>query len=88
MYIIAFFGVGPKERQLMCFWIICRAGQEEILEGETAFNLVWWRQEIFVDLHNNDFLWACMICASFEYEGLELPQLNYLVLVRVCASTQ
>ena len=40
------------------------------------FNPVHWRQEIFVDLHNDDFLWACMVCPSFEFEDLELLQLN------------
>ena len=37
-----------------------------------AFNLVWWSQEIFVNLHNNDFLWACMIYVLFKYKGLEI----------------
>ena len=40
------------------------------------FNPVHWRREIFVDLHNDDFLWACMVCPSFEFEDLELLQLN------------
>ena len=44
------------------------------------FNPVRWSQEIFVNLHNNDFLWACMICASFKYGDLELLQLNDPVL--------
>ena len=76
MYIIAFFGVEPKERQLMCYQIICRASQGEVTDGETVFNPVCWSQEIFVNLYNDDFLWACMICASFEFEDLELSQLN------------
>ena len=33
-----------------------------------------------IDLYNNDFLWACMIHTLFEYEDLELQQLNNLVL--------
>ena len=43
---------------------------------ERLFNPVCWSQEIFVNLYNDDFLWACMICASFEFEDLELSRLN------------
>ena len=45
-----------------------------------TFNPVWWRQEIFINLHNGNILWAHIIYALYKYEDFELPQLDNPVL--------